>query len=195
MTEKNDEALADLRQKLAVELAAAPDQWIGIDLQESVAFLIGRSGSYGGREFLEAESLEERSSRQALARLLRGPQPLSPIIRNLLANLIDAESRDPRQLCFKRRGTTRQPASIRDYDIAYFIAWQVETGKLMKNAKADAMDLFKMGEAKLSKATVPSKGTVLSKATVNRAWGKHGPAMRDHVRGILSELRKPNIPG
>jgi len=87
-----------------------------------------------------------------------------------------------RQIHFKRRGKKRLPASIRDYDIAYFVAWRVETGKLMKNVKEDARYHFKRGNAKISKSTV------------DRAWGKHGAAMTDHVRGILSDLKKPYVP-
>lgn len=107
---------------------------------------------------------------------------LSRIVRTLLANLIDVESRDPRELCFKRRSKKRQPESIRDYDIAYFIAWRVETGKLMKNAKADALVRFSEGKSKVSKSTV------------NRAWGKYGAAQRDRVRIILAKLQEPYRP-
>ena len=183
MSEKNEVVRVDIRQELALELEAEPDEWTAMDLQASVALLFGRRGSHGGREFLETKSFEEGTSRQALARLLRGPQPLSRIVRNLLANLIDVESRDPRELCFTRRGRTRQPTSIRDFNIAYFVAWRIETGEPMKNAKVDAMEHFKKGDAKISKATV------------NRAWSKHGPAMTDHVRGILCALKKPYVPG
>jgi hypothetical protein len=172
----------DLRQELARELAAESDQWAGMDLQLSVGLLFGRRASYGGREFFKAKSFEDRTGRQALARLPRGPQPLSRLVRSLLANLIDVESPDFRQIHFKRRGKKRLPASIRDYDIAYFVAWRVETGKLMKNVKEDARYHFKRGNAKISKSTV------------DRAWGKHGAAMTDHVRGILSDLKKPYVP-
>jgi hypothetical protein len=182
MSEKGGPTAVDLRQELARELAATPDQWTGIDLQASVAFLFGRLGSRGGREYLKAKSFEERTSRQALARLLRSTEPLSRIVRTLLANLIDVESRDPRELCFKRRSKKRQPESIRDYDIAYFIAWRVGTGKLMKNAKADALVRFSEGKRKVSKSTV------------NRAWGKYGAAQRDRVRIILAKLQEPYRP-
>lgn len=182
MSEKNDWVRVDFRQELARELAAAPDEWTGIDLLASISFLDGRRGSHGGTEYLEAKSFEERTSRQALARLLRRPEPLSCIVRHMLANLIDSESRNARELCFKRRGTTRRPQSIRDHDIAYFIAWQLETGKPMKNAKEDATDRFKKGKAKISKATV------------NRAWRKHGAAMTDRARVILAKLKEPYTP-
>jgi hypothetical protein len=182
MPKKVGPIAVDLRQELARELAATSDQWTGIDLQHSVAFLFGRFGSHGGREYLEAKSFEERTGRQALARLLRSNEPLSWIVRNLLANLIDVESRDPRELCFKRRSKKRQPESIRDYEIAYFIAWQVGTGKLMKNAKADAIGHFTGGKKKVSHSTV------------NRAWSKHGAAMRDRVRVLLAQLKTPYLP-
>ena len=133
-------------------------------------------------EHLKAKIFEERTSRQALARLLRGPQPLSRIVRHMLANLIDIESQNPRELFFRRRRKTRLPASIRDYDIAYFVAWRHENGKLLKNAKEDARDHFKRGNAKVSISTV------------NRAWRKHGAAMREQVRVILAKLKEPYIP-
>lgn len=176
MAEEDDAAVLDLRLELARELAAAPDQWTGIDLLASIAFLYGQRGQHGGVEHLKPKSFEERESRQALARLLRGPQPLSRIVRNLLANLIDTDSRDVRIICLKRRSKARLP-SARDYDIAYFIAWKVEAGQPMKNAKDDAAKHFKV-----------------AKATMNRAWGKHGKAMRGRVHRILSELKKPYIP-
>lgn len=189
---KNNLVVLDLSQELTLELAAARDEWTGIDLLASIAFLHGRRGSHGGTEYFEAKAtdakhlkakiFEERTSRQALARLLRGPQPLSRIVRHMLANLIDFESQNPRELCFRRRRKTRLPASIRDHDIAYFVAWQRETGKLLKNAKNDAMVHFGKGEAKLSKSTV------------NRAWRKHGAVMTDRARGILATLKEPYTP-
>jgi hypothetical protein len=98
LSEKNDWVRVDLRQELARELAAESDQWARIDLQASIAFLFGHRGANGGREYLEAKSFGERTGREALARLLRRPQPLSRIVRSLLANLIDVKTRDPSEL-------------------------------------------------------------------------------------------------
>lgn len=168
----------DLKTELAAELAALPDTWAALDLLEAIAFLHGRRGSHGGVEYLKRGSFEERLGRQALARLLRGPQPLSRIVRHMLANLIDTEfCGHPREVLFKRRDKVRLSASIRDHDVAYYIAWRVETGKLMKNAKKDAEAHFK-----------------IAKATVNRAWRKHGKAMTEKVRLTLAELKKPYVP-
>jgi hypothetical protein len=102
---------------------------------------------------------------------------LSRIVRHLLANLVDTDAREPREFLIKRRGTARLPASKRDHDVAYFIAWRVQNRELMKNAKTDASVHFK-----------------IAKATVNRAWRKHRKAMTDRVRRLLAELKKPYIP-
>jgi hypothetical protein len=92
---------------------------------------------------LKPGSFEERSGRQALARLLRSSQPLSRIVRYMLANLVDPEAGDTRAILLMRRTRARLPASIRDHDIAYFIAWRVENGTAMKVAKLDAQDYAK----------------------------------------------------
>jgi hypothetical protein len=168
----------DLKTELAAELAALPDTWTGQDLLAAIAFLHGRRGLHGGAEYLKPGSFAERSGRQALARLLRRSQPLSRIVRHMLANLIDTEfCGHPREFRLKRRGKTRLSASIRDHEVAHFIAWRVETGMLMKNAKADAMDHFK-----------------ITKATMNRAWSKYGKDMTDQARLTLAELKKGHIP-
>jgi hypothetical protein len=91
----------------------------------------------------------------------------------MLANLIDPEPSDTRWLLLKRRGTKRLPVTIRDRKVAYFIAWRIENGEQMKNAKQDARVHFKISEA-----------------TVNRAWSKHGKDMTDDVRVTLANLKK-----
>jgi hypothetical protein len=75
----------------------------------------------------------------------------------MLANLIDPEPSDTEELLLKRRGKKRLPSTFRDRKVAYFIAWRIENGEPMKNAKQDARVHFKIAEA-----------------TVNRAWSKHG---------------------
>jgi len=167
----------ELKTELAAELAAIPDSWTGQDLLAAIALLHGRRGQYGGVEYLKPGSFAERSGRQALARLLRGPQPLSHLVRHMLANLFDTEFYGPRELFLKRRGKARLPASIRDHEVAHFIAWRVETGMPMKNAKADATAHFKV-----------------SKSTLNRAWSKYGKAMTEKARLTLAELKKPYVP-
>jgi hypothetical protein len=167
----------DLKAELSAELAAIADSWAGIDLLQAIGFLHGRRGLHGGIEYLKPGSFEERSGRQALARLLRGDQPLSRIVRHMLANLIDPEPSDARELLMVRRRKARLPASIRDHDIAYFIAWRLENGIAMKAARMDAIDHFK-----------------ISAATMNRAWGKYGKNMIYQVRRTLAELKKGYIP-
>jgi hypothetical protein len=96
----------------------------------------------------------------------------------MLASLIDTEfCGHPREFCLKRRGKVRLPASMRDHEIAHFIAWRAETGMPKKNAKADAMAHFN-----------------ISKSTLNRAWSKYGKAMTDKARLTLAELQKPYVP-
>ena len=163
----------ELKAELAAELAALQDTQSGIDLLQAIGFLYGRRGSHGGVEYLKSGSFEERSSRQALARLLRGPEPLSRIVRHMLANLVDPQLADTRELLLKRRSKVRLPASIRDHDVAYFIAFRVENGKPMKVAKADALAHFD-----------------ISTATMNRAWSKHGREMRRQAKLLLAELKK-----
>jgi hypothetical protein len=168
----------DLKTELAAELAALPDTWAGVDLLTAIAFLHGQRGLHGGVEYLKPGGFAERSGRQALARLLRGSQPLSRILRIMLANLIDTDfCGHPREFCLKRRGKMRLPASIRDHEVAHFIAWRVETGMPMKNAKADAMAYFKV-----------------SNSTLNRAWSRYGKAMTEKAKLTLAELKKPYVP-
>jgi hypothetical protein len=173
----------ELKAELAAELAAISDTWVGQDLLQSIAFLHGRRGLHGGIEYLKPGSFEERSGRQALARLLRSSQPLSRIVRYMLANLVDPEAGDTRAILLMRRTRARLPASIRDHDIAYFIAWRVENGTAMKVAKLDAQDYAK---ERFNKK--------ISVTTVNRAWSKHGKDMRGQVRRTLADLKKGYIP-
>jgi hypothetical protein len=95
----------------------------------------------------------------------------------MLANLIDPEPSDTRWLVLKRRGTKRLPSTSRDKNVAHFIAWRIENGEQMKNAKQDARAHFKIAEA-----------------TVNRAWSKYGKDMTDEVRVTLADLKKGYIP-
>ena len=99
-----------------------------------------------------------------------------PDCANMLANLIDTEPFVARQLVMKHRGRTRLPASIRDHDVAYFIAWRVEQRMPMKAAKADALTHFK-----------------ISNATMNRAWSKYGKETTEQVRRTLTNLRKMDL--
>jgi hypothetical protein len=101
----------------------------------------------------------------------------------MLANLVDPEAGDTRAILLMRRTRARLPASIRDHDIAYFIAWRVENGTAMKVAKLDAQDYAK---ERFNKK--------ISVTTVNRAWSKHGKDMRGQVRRTLADLKKGYIP-
>jgi hypothetical protein len=91
----------ELKAELEAELAAS-DDWTGIDLLQAIAFLHGRRGPHGGIEYSKPGSFEERSGRRALVQLLRAPQPLSRIVRHMLANLFDPEPSDTRELLLKR---------------------------------------------------------------------------------------------
>ena len=174
--EKPGRVRLELKAELRAELADISDWWVGVDLMQAIGFLHGRQGGHGGVEYWKPGSFGERLGRQALARLLRGPQPLSRIVRNMLANLIDTEPFVARQLVMKHRGRTRLPASIRDHDVAYFIAWRVEQRMPMKAAKADALTHFK-----------------ISNATMNRAWSKYGKETTEQVRRTLTGLRKMDL--
>lgn len=118
--------------------------------------------------YLDFDSDREREARAALARLVRNyDQELGHAIRTRLAALIDPETiGEPRELVIRYRSVElraggKQPQYVRDVEIAFDIAAEVNEGGKVEAAIAEA-----------------SKRFGVSLSTAKRAWSKYGKTWR-----------------
>jgi hypothetical protein len=100
---------------------------------------------------------EEREARRTLVKLLRGDDPLSPELRDLLAALFDpapAKLADgtpiDRQLIFRRRGRNRE--FHRDLFISLLMSMQVTAGRSVASALGHLAREYRMTPEAVRKA-------------------------------------------
>ena len=86
---------------------------------------------------------DERLAREALVRVLRGPQPLSRTLRDRLAELFDAQSiLAERQLAFTRR--RGRPKSKSNKQVASYVRHKTKESGKREAAVEAAMEKFKL---------------------------------------------------
>jgi hypothetical protein len=95
---------------------------------EYIGGTVDRTGKQLSCKYLEPGSEREREAKKALARLLRGDDPISKMIRWRLAALIDPHKAEARQFKISNRKRGEQPNHLLDVEIAIFVAGKVTTG-------------------------------------------------------------------
>jgi hypothetical protein len=137
-------------------------------------FFFGQKKEKGRSEFLKPGSEAERRGFAYLAQLLRSRKKISPSIRELLADLLEPDSRseNPRRLVFapRRRGRKAQPGL--EFDIALEIADHLVAGGRLKEAIPRVVKAFEV-----------------SPSTANRAWKKHKKIMQETF-GLPQKMSK-----
>jgi hypothetical protein len=147
------------------------------DLSEARALLGGyvEEDAKGRRhlKYLRPGSPEERSARQALARVLRANDPLDRQLRTRLAGLFDPDpSWEQRKIRIVSRRQGGKTDHVRNTQIADYIWDEVKGGELVTAAIESAAEKF-----------------AISADMVTKIWGSYRPLM-ESIYGPLRQGRR-----
>jgi hypothetical protein len=116
------------------------------DEQLALLFLVGfggidASGCTHGPYYLEDGSSDENVARAAFVKVLRSGEPLSPELRNLMADLFDATATNPRKLVFRfrREGSQGDPRGA--FEVAMYVVQRLHPREF-ESAVQSAMSKF-----------------------------------------------------
>jgi hypothetical protein len=136
--------------------------------------MVDENGTARSMRYVEPGTEEERERRAALARMLRGQEPLNRFVRNHLADLLDPDCAHAQELVLKSRIAGHSQDNLRDVHVARYLADAVAAGASLQSAIEAAASLFGISEP-----------------TTKRIWARFGKAFRN----MDKELAKDQIDG